>query len=143
MLRGFDSRFVCPSGTMRVTVLTRLLDQYVQWWQYGATRCLETLTDQPSLMKSLGFSLEWCLESKRFMDRMLEEMWRSLRLSPLEEVIRIHERLIILESRWMGLLEEGKGREGESGIQAILENLNSLKKAVSNAQRQLPPPSSD
>jgi hypothetical protein len=61
---------------------TRPFDEYVQWWQNAAARYLETFTIQPFLMRSLGMTMERYLETKRYVDRGMEEMWRSLRLTP-------------------------------------------------------------
>jgi len=108
-----------------------IFDQYIQWWQSASTQYLEMAKHQPFLLKALGLSLERYLESKRMMDRMLDEWWRSLRLPTLEEVIRIHQRFNFLESRLMALQEQNGGEERA----AILEDLKSVKEALEKIER--------
>ncbi len=112
---------------------TDIFDLYFQWWQSASTQFLEIAKQQPSLLKAFGFSLERYLESKRMMDRVLDEWWRSLRLPNLEEVIRIHQRFNLLESRLMALQERtGNGEEA-----TILEDLKSLKEGFEKIQHRL------
>jgi len=110
-----------------------MYDQYFQWWQYAATRYLEMFTYQPFLQSGFGLSLERYFESKKTVDRLFEEMWRGLRLPPLEEVIRIHERLNLLEERCVSLQDQEGTPEGK----VILENLRSLKESLEQLQHQI------
>ncbi len=88
---------------------TDLFDQYFEWWQGAAVRYLKVLQHHPFFFKGVEQTLIGYLDAKRAADRVLEETWRQLHLPPLEEVIRIHERLNRLESLW------ASRREAESG----------------------------
>ncbi len=114
-------------------MFTKLFDQYFQWWQNSATRYLEMFTYDPFVAKGLAHIMERYLEAKKIWDRMLEEMWRNLGIPPLEEVIRIHERLNLIESRCVGLEEHDESRET-----AILEDLKALKEALEAIRHQMP-----
>jgi hypothetical protein len=111
---------------------TNIFDQYLQWWQSASAQYLEMAKNQPVLMKVFGFSLERYLESKRIIDCVLDEWWRSFRLPTLEEVIRIHQRMNSLESR-LAALQERNGAEERA---AIREDLKSMKEALEKIERQ-------
>ncbi len=116
-------------------MFTKLFDPYFQWWQSGATRYLDMFMYQPSLMKGFGQFLERYLESKRVMDRMLEEMWRNLRLPPLDELVRIHERLNLIESKWVSLQEQWEVEDRA----VIMEDLKFLKEALERVRQEIHP----
>jgi hypothetical protein len=80
--------------------LTAFIDPYFDWWQSAAGRYLKTVQEQPFFFRISGLSLERFLEAKKNADRLLEEMWRNVGLPPLEEVIRLHDRINQLESRF-------------------------------------------
>ena len=79
--------------------MTGVLDQYFEWWQAWSSRYLKSIQGNPLFLKGLGIWLERTLEMKKIGDRLLVEMWRNAGLPPLEEIIRLHQRLNHLESQ--------------------------------------------
>ncbi len=78
------------------------MDQYFESWQSFTGGYFRLIQEQPLFFRSWGLWLERYLDAKKTADRFLEEMWRNLGLPPLEEVIRLHQRINHLEARIAG-----------------------------------------
>jgi hypothetical protein len=120
--------------------LEKIFDQYFQWWQTAASRYLEFVQRQPQFLQAAGLSMEQSLRSKQTMDRLLDEMWRNLRLPPLEEVVRLHERLNFFESRLVAIEEKTRNRNQTVEAEEVQRkrNRNSLKRKKSRVRRGRP-----
>ncbi len=77
---------------------TKILEENFNWWLSATARYLQMVRDRPFFFKGVEETLELYLDAKATSDRMLDEMWRNLRFPPLEEIVRVHERLNYLES---------------------------------------------
>ncbi len=109
-------------------------DQYFQWWQDAVGRYIDIMKKQPLFIHGLGLFLDRYLESQKQANRVLDETWRLMRIPPLEEVIRLHEKLNQLESSMIELQAE-KAERPES--QQILQELTSLRDSVSALAEQI------
>jgi chromosome segregation ATPase len=121
---------------------TEFSDRYFQWWQTASSRYLEIFTQEPFLLRGMGFSMERSLEFKKVWDQAIEETWRNFRLPPLEEIIRLQERINHLETRLVDLHERDWGQEVttailETGGLAAKEDLKALKKTLANLEKQM------
>ncbi len=122
--------------------MTELSDQYFHWWQSAATRYLEMFKQEPFLLRGWGFSLERSLEFKKMVSQVMDEIWRNFRLPPLEEIIRLQERVNHLESRLVALQERDWAQEVANTILkkrdiAAREDLKPLKKALTDMEKQM------
>ncbi len=113
-------------------MLTELFDQYFQWWQTVAGQYLDFFKQQRLFLQSLGLPLEQYLESKHAMARILDETWRNLRIPSLEEIVRLGERINLLESRLVELQEQNS----EPKIAEVLENTKQLREALQDKRNQ-------
>lgn len=95
------------------------IDRYFESWQSFTAGYFRLIQEQPFFFKSWGLLLERYLDAKKMADRFLEEMWRNLGLPPLEEVIRLHQRINHLESR-----VAGQAHGGNENASSFLEQLN-------------------
>src|SRR3974390_232150 len=113
-------------------IWTELSDQYFQWWQAATTRYLELFKQEPVFLRGFGFTMERSLQFKKLTDQMMDEVWRNLRLPPLEEITRLQERLNFLESRLVALQERDWSEEVRAKLEkrelATREDLKPLKK---------------
>lgn len=101
------------------------MDQFFDWWQSLAARYLKAVQEQPFFFRATGMWLERSLEAKKTADRLMEEMWRNMGLPPLEEVIRLHDRINQLESRFVWQYWNA-GKE----IVPLMEELKGLNRAL-------------
>jgi len=125
-------------------IWTELSDQYFQWWQAATTRYLELFKQEPVFLRGFGFTMERSLQFKKLTDQMMDEVWRNLRLPPLEEITRLQERLNFLESRLVALQERDWSEEVRAKLEkrelATREDLKPLKKALTDINSHLPHP---
>lgn len=90
-----------------MTMPAKAWDQVFDWWLGVAEEYFDIMKRNPFFLKWMGISLQRHLEAKRWTDLIMERMWRQMGLPPLQEITRLHERLTLLESKLIGLREEG------------------------------------
>ncbi len=106
-------------------------DQYLNLWLDSLDAFLDLVKKSPLFLRELGDSMERHLEAKRMTDLLMDQTWRWWRLPPLNEIIRVHERLNLLQSRLEGLREKGRTREApvlsieqdRTGVPRLLKNV--------------------
>jgi hypothetical protein len=94
--------------------VTNIFEENFNWWLSATARYLQVIRDRPFFFKGMEKTLELYLDAKARSDRMLDEMWRNLRFPPLEEIVRVHERLNYLES--LLLEQKGIAKEDHSAL---------------------------
>jgi len=117
-----------------------LSDQYFQWWQDAAATYVDLFKDQPVLLKAWGGFLDQSLQMKKITDQVLDESWRAARLASREEIIRLHERLNVLESHLVELKERDWAEEVDrriTGKVAAPEDLKPLRKMLDAMEIQI------
>jgi DNA repair exonuclease SbcCD ATPase subunit len=117
-----------------------LSDQYFQWWQDAAGRYVDWIKEQPVVLKAWGGFLDQSLQMKKITDQVIDELWRAVRLTSREDVIRLHERLNLLESH----LVELKERDWAEGVIQRIEgkvvapdDLEGLRNMLDRIERQM------
>jgi hypothetical protein len=117
-----------------------LSDQYFQWWQDAAGRYLDWFKEQPVVLKAWGGFLDQSLQMKQITDQVIDEFWRAVRLTSREDVIRLHERLNLLESHLVGLQERdwaGGLVKRMEGKVAAPDDLEPLRKMLNGMEKQM------
>jgi hypothetical protein len=120
---------------------TELSDQYFKWWQDAASSYVDLLKDQPLLFKAWGGFLERSLQVKKVTDQVLEEFWRSFRLASREEIIRLHERLNVLESHLVELKERDWAEDVEKRIVGKVvspDDLKPVRRTLEGMEKRMP-----
>jgi len=117
-----------------------LSDQYFQWWQDAAASYVDLFKDQPVLLKAWGGFLDQSLQMKKIADQVLDEFWRAVRLASGEEIVRLHERLNVLESHLVELKERDWAEEVDkrfAGKVVAPEDLKPLRKRLDGMEKQI------
>lgn len=104
-----------------------LSDQYFKWWQDAASCYVDLFKDQPFLLRAWGGFLDQSLQVKKITDQVLNEFWRSFRLASREEIIRLHERLNVVESHLVELKERDWAEDVENRIVGKVVSPDDLK----------------
>ncbi len=78
---------------------TEVWDKALDGWLGLAEDHIDLIKRNPFFLEWMGISLQQHLAAKRWIDLILERMWRQMGLPPLGEVTRLHERVTLLESK--------------------------------------------
>jgi hypothetical protein len=121
-----------------MTTWMELSDQYFGWWQDAASSYVDLFKDQPVLLRAWGGFLDQSLQIKKITDQVFDEFWRSVRLPSWEEIIRLHERLNVLESHLVELKERDWTEEVDKRIAGKVvspDDLKPLRKTLDGVEK--------
>jgi hypothetical protein len=98
------------------------LEKATDWWIAVAEDYLDFLKRNPFFLQWMGITLRQHLFAKRWMDMALERTFRQIDI-PSQGMIRLQERVTLLEHKWGDCREEELARMARVFVERLVETL--------------------